>query len=94
MSQIPSTAAPSPGLSIPLIAPRTARAAQEFEANLIASLLDSMEKTFAAVPGEEALPGADNYNYIGTHALAEIMAAHGGFGIGRMIAAQLGKARR
>ena len=94
MSSIHPTATSSVQMSLPVSRPRTERAAREFEANLLASVLDSMEKVFATVPGEDSLPGADNYNYIGTHALAEIMAAHGGFGIGRMIADQLTAARK
>ena len=68
---------------------RGARAAQEFEEQLIGSLLQSLEKTFAAVPGESCLPGADDYNYLGTQALAQVLAAKGGFGIAAMISRQL-----
>src|SRR5579863_4120422 len=57
------------------------KAAREFEAQLIASLLESLEKTFAAVPGKESIAGADNYNYLGTQALSSALAAGGGFGI-------------
>jgi Rod binding domain-containing protein len=64
---------------------RGARAAREFEAHLIGSLLESLEKTFASVPGESSLPGGDDYNYLGTQALAEALAARGGFGIAAMI---------
>ena len=70
---------------------RGARAAREFEANLIASLLQSLEKTFADVPGNTDLPGADDYNYLGTQALASAIADHGGFGIAKMILAHLPK---
>jgi len=68
---------------------RGANAAREFEANLIGSLLESLEKTFAALPGENTIPGADDYNYIGTQALAEGLAARGGFGIAAMISRHL-----
>ena len=68
---------------------RGAKAAREFEANLIGSLLESLEKTFADVPGNTDLPGADDYNYLGTQALASAIAAHGGFGIAKMILAHL-----
>jgi Rod binding domain-containing protein len=92
MSSIPSTskAALSPLLATP--APRLgrgAKAAREFEANLIGSLLESMEKTFATLPGDSTLPGADNYNYMGTQALAQGLAARGGFGIAAMISRHL-----
>ncbi len=45
-----------------------------------------MEKTFASVPGQEPMAGEDNYNYMGTQALASAIVAGGGFGIARMIA--------
>ncbi len=68
---------------------RGAKAAREFEANLIGSLLESLEKTFAALPGESTIPGADEYNYVGVQALAEGLAARGGFGIAAMISPHL-----
>jgi Rod binding domain-containing protein len=68
---------------------RGAKAAREFEGSLIASLLQSLEETFAAVPGKTDLPGADDYNYLGTQALASAIADHGGFGIAKMILAHL-----
>src|SRR5579863_8828341 len=61
------------------------KAAREFEAQLIGTVLQSMEKTFASVPGQEAMAGEDNYNYMGTQALASAIVAGGGFGIARMI---------
>ncbi len=92
MSSIPSTskAALSPLLATPTSRlGRGAKAAREFEANLIGSLLESMEKTFATLPGDSTLPGADNYNYMGTQALAQGLAARGGFGIAAMISRHL-----
>jgi len=65
------------------------KAAREFEAQLIGTLLESMEKTFATVPGQTAMAGEDNYNYLGTQALASALAARGGFGIARMISPHL-----
>lgn len=78
-----------PTLVAPTVPPRGVRAAREFEASLIASLLESLEKTFAALPGETSLAGADDYNYLGTAALASGIAAHGGFGIAALISAHL-----
>ncbi len=78
----PTLATPSPSL-------RGAHAARDFEASLIGSLLESMEKTFATLPGEDTLPGADNYNYMGTQALAQTIAARGGFGIAALIVRHL-----
>jgi hypothetical protein len=68
---------------------RGAKAAHEFEANLIGSLLESFEKTFAALPGPDSMPGADDLNYLGTRALAQSIADHGGFGIAAMISRYL-----
>ncbi|HTZ82399.1 MAG TPA: hypothetical protein VMB66_04370 [Candidatus Acidoferrales bacterium] len=76
-------------LTTPVTAVRGAKAAREFEASLIASLLQSLEKTFASVPGDKSLPGADDYNYLGTKALADGIAARGGFGIAALIARHL-----
>jgi Rod binding domain-containing protein len=69
--------------------PRGVHAAREFEALLIASLLESMEKTFASIPGDPSSAGADNYNYLGTQALASGIAARGGFGIASLITRSL-----
>ncbi len=92
MSSIPLLPLPtgSPALAAPVVPEsRGAKAAREFEAQLIGSVLESMEKTFAALPGEDSLPGSDDYNYLGTHALAETLAAHGGFGLAALIVRHL-----
>jgi Rod binding domain-containing protein len=65
------------------------KASREFEAQLIGSVLQSFEKTFASLPGQNELAGDDDYNYLGTQALASVMAAGGGFGIARMISEHL-----
>ena len=91
MSAIPAMA--SSGWSASALLPTTAKpalgaggkAAREFEAQLIGSLLQSFEKTFATLPGQDEMGGDDNYNYLGTQALASAIAAGGGFGIARMI---------
>lgn len=67
-----------------------AKAAREFEAQLIGSVLQSLEKTFAAVPGEDTMAGEDDYNYLGTKALASVIAAGGGFGIAKLISEHFG----
>jgi len=87
MSTIPASppAGLSPDLATPSVSLRGAKAARQFEANLIASMLESLEKTFATVPGEDSLAGADDYNYLGTQALASGLAARGGFGIADLI---------
>lgn len=66
------------------------QAAREFEAQLIGTVLQTLEKTFAAVPGQDAMAGDDDYNYLGTEALATAVAAGGGFGIARMIMQYMG----
>ena len=51
------------------------KAAREFEAQLIGTMLESLEKTFAALPGQDAMAGQDDYNSMGTQALASALAA-------------------
>ena len=64
-------------------------AAEEFEAHLVGSLLESLEKTFASTGGGSGIPGGDNYNYLGNEALAQVVVKAGGFGIARMLAPHL-----
>jgi len=71
-----------------------AKAAREFEAQLIAMVFESMEKTFADLPGQSAVAGEDDYNYLGTQALASAVAAGGGFGIAKLICTHLAAARK
>jgi Rod binding domain-containing protein len=61
------------------------KAAREFEAQLIGTVLQSMEKTFASLPGKDEIAGEDDYNYLGTQALSSALVAGGGFGIAKMI---------
>jgi Rod binding domain-containing protein len=60
------------------------KAAQDFEAVLLGSLLESLQKSFAGT-SEDGAPGSDNYAAMGTQALASAMSTHGGIGIARMI---------
>ena len=69
------------------------KAAREFEAQLIGTVLQSLEKTFAALPGQDAMAGEDDYNYLGTQAFASAMAAGGGFGIAKLISEHLGSTK-
>ena len=71
---------------------RGPKAAREFEAQLIGSLLESMEKTLAALPGEDSSSESDNYSFLATHALSQAIAEPGGFGIAAMIAPHLTEA--
>lgn len=84
-----SSLANLPGPAANLSISRGAKAAREFEAQLIASVLESMEKTFAALPGQNVVAGQDDYNYLGTQALASAIADGGGFGIAKMISEHL-----
>jgi len=84
-----SAATVLPPLATPALG-KGPKAAREFEAQLIGTVLQSLEKTFAAVPGEDAMAGEDDYNYLGTQALASAVAAGGGFGIARLISEHLG----
>ena len=52
-----------------------AKAAREFEAQLIGTMLESLEKSFAALPGDDTTAGEDDYNYLGTQALASAIAS-------------------
>ena len=85
----PTVATIPPDLATPSPSLRGARAARDFEASLIGSLLESMEKTFAALPGQDSPAGADDYNYLGTQALAQAISARGGFGIAALIVRHL-----
>jgi Rod binding domain-containing protein len=84
-----SAASTLPPLGTPALG-KGAKAAREFEAQLIGSVLQSLEKTFAAVPGEDTMAGEDDYNYLGTQALASAIAAGGGFGIAKLISEHFG----
>ena len=88
---MPSISSTLPTVPATLLMPslRGVKAARDFEALLIGSVLESMEKTFAALPGENSLTGADDYNYLGTQALAQALAARGGFGIAELISRHL-----
>jgi Rod binding domain-containing protein len=94
MANFPASAASVSASSLPVPAlGQGAKAAREFEAQLIGTVLESLEKSFAALPGQDAVAGEDDYNYLGTKALASVMAENGGFGIAKLISAHL-EARR
>jgi Rod binding domain-containing protein len=64
-------------------------AAQEFEGVLLNTLLSSLEKTFATLPGTKLETGADQYQSLGAQSLASGLAARGGIGIADLIARSL-----
>jgi hypothetical protein len=88
LSSLPSSST-LPPLATPALG-KGSKAAREFEAQLIGTVLQSLEKTFAALPGEDAMAGQDDYNYLGTQALASAIAAGGGFGIAKLISEHFG----
>jgi Rod binding domain-containing protein len=63
------------------------KAARDFEAVLLGSLLESLQKTFAGTPEDDA-SGTSNYAVMGTQALASALAERGGIGIARLILQQ------
>ena len=73
-------AVPGPGQA------RAEKAAQDFEAVLLGSLLESLQKSFAG--DSEDRSSGDNYAVMRTQALASAMSAQGGLGIARMILRQ------
>ncbi len=83
---IPPDVARMPGAN-PAGKAKAEKAARDFEAVLLASLLDSLQKTFAGTP-EDDPSGSSNYALMGTQALASAMAARGGIGIARLILQQ------
>ena len=78
-----------PHLATPSLSPRGIQAARDFESSLIASILQTAEKTFAGLPGEGSFAGSENYDYLATQALGSAITAHGGFGIATMISRYL-----
>ncbi len=60
------------------------KAARDFEALLLTPVLDSLEKTFSGSEDSKT-PGASDYRLMGTQALAQAIAAHGGIGIAQLI---------
>ena len=60
------------------------KAARDFEAILLTSLLDSLQKTFSGETEDSTL-GASDYRLMGTQAMASAIADRGGIGIARLI---------
>jgi Rod binding domain-containing protein len=71
---------------------RIDKGSREFEAILIGNWLQQAEQSFATVPGADdgdQDAGRDQVMSFGVQSLATSLAASGGFGIGKMIAAAL-----
>jgi Rod binding domain-containing protein len=68
---------------------RISKAALDFEAILLRSLLEPLQKSFSKISGEANTAGQDEYQYMGTEALASALASSGGLGIASMITKQL-----
>jgi Rod binding domain-containing protein len=85
-SSVSASAKPMPAA---LALGRGQKAARDFEAQLIATALESLEKTFAALPGQDNMAGQEDYNSLGNEALAKALAAGGGFGIAHLISQHL-----
>jgi len=67
------------------------KAAREFEAVLLNTVLGPLEHTFASLPGKETDAVSDNYQSLGMQALTSSLAAKGGLGIADMIVKSLSK---
>ena len=70
---------------------KIAKAAHDFEAVLLNTLLGPLEKTFSSLPGKETDAVSDNYQSLGMQALCSNLAAKGGVGIADMIVKSLSK---
>jgi Rod binding domain-containing protein len=66
---------------------RVYKAAQDFEALLLASILGPLEKSFSSLSKQES--GGDDYHYMGVQALAGALSKSGGIGVAELLARQL-----
>jgi Rod binding domain-containing protein len=71
------------------MAAKIKKAAQDFEAVLLQTLLEPLEKSFSTLPGKDDPSGADNYHYLGTQALASALSRSGGVGLAAMMVRNL-----
>jgi Rod binding domain-containing protein len=76
----------------PAVPGKAQKAAQEFEAVLLGSMLESLQKTFAGTAQADS-PGSDNYAALSTQALASTLSAQGGIGIATMILRHWGQTK-
>lgn len=71
---------------------RIAKAASEFEAILLRSLLEPIEKSFSSISGDMQAAGQDDYRYMSAQALASALASCGGIGFSQLVTKQLTRA--
>jgi Rod binding domain-containing protein len=72
---------------------KVARAAHQFEAVLLNSLLGSLEKTVGKAPGGSGEDSGTDYTYMGTQALASVLGDQGALGVATMITKKLAQCR-
>jgi Rod binding domain-containing protein len=65
------------------------QAARQFEAILLNSVLESLQKSFVELPGTREDPDTSQYEHLGMQALAGALANDGGIGIAPLIAHSL-----
>jgi len=65
------------------------RAARQFEAVLLNSLLGSLQHSFSSLGGQKSDGESTNYDYVGMQALSSALAARGGIGIADRILASM-----
>ncbi len=70
--------------------PKLVKAAHEFEAILLQSWMEKMNKSFLGTE-ESQDPAHDTVSSLGTQAIATALSARGGIGIANMILRQLGR---
>ncbi|HLW88693.1 MAG TPA: hypothetical protein VKR57_09375 [Terriglobales bacterium] len=73
---------------------KIAKAAHEFEAVLLNTVLGPLERTFSSLPGKETDAASDNYQSLGMQALTSNLATKGGWGIADLIIKSLSKRDR
>lgn len=83
----------SSGVSTGEKSQKAMHAARQFEAILLNSLLEPLQKAFSSLPGDDDQAGSGEYQSMETQALATGLANAGGLGIASMIAHSLLKAK-
>jgi Rod binding domain-containing protein len=61
------------------------QAARQFEGMLLASLLQSFQKTFSSIPGDEKDCAHSQYEYMEAEAVGSALASRGGIGLAGLI---------